>query len=277
MINMQNTAKKNETSVLQSIKNSFTPQIEINKKSYMTIGIISFFLIILVWTGITVTGLVNPTFMPTPMKTISAGYSLFADAGYLNDIWVTVWRVLIGFIISAVIAVPLGILIGTYAPLEAFIEPVMSFMRYLPVTAFIPLFILWIGIDEPEKIAVIIFGSLPQLILMVAVDTKKVQHDLVEVSYTLGTSRAEVIWKIILPAAMPSIIDSLRMVLGWAWTYVTVAEMIGASSGMGYMIIQSQRMINVANIFVGILSIGVIGLIFDYFFKGLSKILFPWK
>ncbi len=98
-----------------------------------------------------------------------------------------------------------------------------------------------------------------------------------EVSYTLGTSKKSVLWKIILPGAMPAILDSLRMVLGWAWTYVTVAEMIGASSGIGFIIIQSQRMMSVANIFVGILSIGIIGLIFDYIFKWLGKKLFPWN
>lgn len=274
---MQKTNNKNESSVMRSIRDAFTPQREINKKTYTIIGVISFVLLIAIWQGITVTGLVNSTFMPTPLKTIKAGYDLFAKNDYISDIWITVWRVLLGFIISVVIAVPIGILIGTYTPIEAFIEPIMSFLRYLPVTAFIPLFILWIGIDESEKIAVIIFGSLPQLILMVAVDTRKVSNDLVEVAYTLGTSRAEVIWKVIFPSALPSIIDSLRMVLGWSWTYVTVAEMIGASSGMGYMIIQSQRMINVGNIFVGILVIGIIGLIFDYCFKGLSRLLFPWK
>ena len=183
---------------------------------------------------------------------------------------------LLGFLISLVVAVPLGILIGVYAPIEAFFEPVMSFLRYLPVTAFIPLFILWIGIDEREKVAVIILGTFPQLLLMVAGDTRKVKHDLIEVSYTLGTNRLNVVWRVVFPAAMPYILDSLRMVLGWAWTYVTVAEMIGASSGIGYMIIQSQRMLNVGKIFVGILTIGIIGLLFDFLFKWLSKKLFPW-
>lgn len=259
------------------VSETFTPQQGLTKRLYTSIGLFSFLLIILIWSILTAYKLVNPAFLPSPIKTIHAAIVLFTEKGYISDIGVTTLRVFLGFSISAVIAVPLGILIGTYSPVEAFIEPVMSFVRYLPVTAFIPLFILWIGIDESEKIAVIIMGSLPQLILMVAVDTKKVQHDLVEVSYTLGTSRRNVIWKIIMPGAMPSILDSLRMVLGWAWTYVTVAEMIGASSGIGFMIIQSQRMMGVANIFVGILSIGIMGLIFDYIFKWLGKALFPWN
>lgn len=263
-------------SFVKKVGESFTPQQGLSTKIYTTIGLFSFILIIVTWTIMSAFELVNPVFLPSALKTIRAGIVLFAK-GYVTDIGVTTIRVFMGFLVSIVVAVPLGILIGTYSPIEALIEPVMSFVRYLPVTAFIPLFILWIGIDESEKIAVIIMGSLPQLILMVAVDTKKVQHDLIEVSYTLGTSKTNVIWKIIFPAAMPSILDSLRMVLGWAWTYVTVAEMIGASSGIGFMIIQSQRMMSVANIFVGILSIGIIGLVFDCIFKWLGKVLFPWN
>ncbi len=258
------------------LKRSFTPQDGISKKGYFIIAVCSFLLVFLVWLLLTELGLVNEKFLPKPIETLQTGIRLFTENGFLQDIGVTTYRVLLGFLISMVVAVPLGILIGVYAPIEAFFEPVMSFLRYLPVTAFIPLFILWIGIDEREKVAVIILGTFPQLLLMVAGDTRKVKHDLIEVSYTLGTNRLNVVWRVVFPAAMPYILDSLRMVLGWAWTYVTVAEMIGASSGIGYMIIQSQRMLNVGKIFVGILTIGIIGLLFDFLFKWLSKKLFPW-
>lgn len=258
------------------LKRSFTPQDSISKKGYFIIAVCSFLLVFLVWLLLTELGLVNEKFLPKPIETLQTGIRLFTENGFLQDIGVTTYRVLLGFLISMVVAVPLGILIGVYAPIEAFFEPVMSFLRYLPVTAFIPLFILWIGIDEREKVAVIILGTFPQLLLMVAGDTRKVKHDLIEVSYTLGANRLNVVWRVVFPAAMPYILDSLRMVLGWAWTYVTVAEMIGASSGIGYMIIQSQRMLNVGKIFVGILTIGIIGLLFDFLFKWLSKKLFPW-
>lgn len=258
------------------LKRNFTPQDSISKKGYFIIAVCSFLLVFLVWLLLTELGLVNEKFLPKPIETLQTGIRLFTENGFLQDIGVTTYRVLLGFLISMVVAVPLGILIGVYAPIETFFEPVMSFLRYLPVTAFIPLFILWIGIDEREKVAVIILGTFPQLLLMVAGDTRKVKHDLIEVSYTLGTNRLNVVWRVVFPAAMPYILDSLRMVLGWAWTYVTVAEMIGASSGIGYMIIQSQRMLNVGKIFVGILTIGIIGLLFDFLFKWLSKKLFPW-
>ena len=153
----------------------------------------------------------------------------------------------------------------------------MSFVRYMPVTAFIPLFILWIGIGETEKLAVIIIGSFPALVLMIATNIRNVPLDLIEVSYTLGTSKTRVLWKVILPKSIPDIIDTLRIVLGWAWTYVLLAEMVGASSGVGFMILQSQRMLKIGKIFVGILIIGLIGLLTDVIFNALNKLLFPWR
>ena len=185
----------------------FEPQGSISRRSYSILGGLMFVAVFLVWSVLTYTGLVDPSFMPTPGHTLESAAQLFTDHDFVKDIGISTYRVLAGFLISAVVALPVGLLIGTYAPIDALIEPITSFIRYLPATAFIPLFILWIGIDESEKIALIIMGSLPQLILMVAVDVRKVPHDLVEVSYTLGTKPSRVLTKIILPASLPHIVD----------------------------------------------------------------------
>lgn len=274
---MEQAKKKASAGPLEQIAESFTPKQDIAHRTYVIFGASTFLIVLAIWSAFTYSGAVDKLFLPTPTKTLSSAVTLFTQLGYAHDIGVTIMRVMVGFIISAVVALPLGIFVGTYKPIEAFIEPLLSFARYLPASAFVPLFILWIGIGEGAKFAVIIVGSLPQLVLMIAVATKKVQSDLIEVAYTLGTSKGAVLWKVILPSSMPSILDSLRMVLGWAWTYVIVAELVGASSGIGYMIIQSQRMLSTSNIFVGILSIGVIGLIFDYVFKWLHRVLFRWS
>jgi len=255
----------------------FTPRQDIPQKLYVALAIFTFVAIFAVWSWVTASGLVDPMFLPTIQKMVQSAISMFTEQNYTADIIITVERVMFGFLITTVIAVPLGILIGTYRPIEALFEPLFSFIRYLPVSAFIPLFILWIGIEESEKVAVIIMGSLPPLILMVAVTIKNIPKELVQVAYTLGTSKASILWKVIFPASLPAILDSLRMVLGWAWTYVVVAEMVGANSGIGYRIIQSQRMLSVSEIFVGILCIGLIGLVFDACFKWLYKALFPWS
>ncbi len=263
-------------SVGKKISKAFSPMEEISKPVSLILGICMFVIVIFVWYILTATGKVDSMFLPSPSDTLKSGINLFTEQGFLNDIKYTVFRVMGGFLIAALFAIPLGILIGIYAPVSSFFEPLFSFVRYLPASAFIPLFILWIGIDEKEKIAVIILGSFPQLVLMIATSMKSVSKDLVEVSYTLGASRAGVAWKVILPKSAPQILDNLRIVLGWAWTYIIVAEMVGASEGIGYRIIQSQRMLNTSKIFVGILCIGVIGLVFDVILKGLRKLLFPW-
>jgi NitT/TauT family transport system permease protein len=256
---------------------AFTPQGDISRQAYITFAVITFLAIGVLWSYLTWSGAVDGLFLPTLAKTMKAAKILFVEQGYIHDIAVTVRRVMLGFLLTSLVSIPAGILIGTYRPIEAFFEPLFSFIRYLPVSAFIPLFILWIGIAEDQKVAVIIMGSLPPLVLMVAAGIKNIPPDLINVGYTLGTSRLTVLWKIILPACMPSVVDSLRMVLGWAWTYVVVAEMVGANSGIGYRIIQSQRMLNVANIFTGILCIGLIGLFFDICFKMLYRVLFSWS
>lgn len=260
-----------------SLLNSFAPKGHIARSNRLVLSTLAFVLVIAVWSVLSYSGKVDPLFMPTPGATLQKCCQMFIQSDFLTDIGMTVSRVMIGFAIAAVVAIPLGILIGTYAPVSAFFEPLISFVRYLPASAFIPLFILWIGIDENEKIAIIILGSLPQLVLMIANDIKNVDMSLIEVSYTLGTNKANVLWKVILPRSLPSILDSLRIVLGWAWTYVIVAEMVGASSGIGYMILQSQRMLSISKIFVGILIIGIIGLIVDVVFKWLYRALFSWN
>jgi NitT/TauT family transport system permease protein len=185
--------------------------------------------------------------------------------------------VLGGFVLAALVAVPLGILMGAYKPIEAFFEPFVSFARYLPASAFIPLLILWAGVGELQKLLVIFVGSVFQIVLMVAVAVGTVRRDLVEAALTLGANDAGVIARVLIPASAPSIAEILRLVLGWAWTYVIVAELIGSSSGIGHMIINSQALLATGQIIFGIIVIGIIGLISDFFFKAVNQRLFPWS
>ncbi len=256
---------------------AFAPMGSMRPAAVAALAALAFFLILALWLFLTMSGRIDAFFLPSPAATLDAAQTLLMDGEFLEGVKMTVFRVMAGFLIAAAVAVPLGLLIGTYAPASAFLEYVFSFVRYLPASAFIPLFILWIGIDESEKVAVIILGSLPQLVLMVATNVRNVPMSMIEVSYTLGTTKADVLWKIILPKALPDIVDTLRTVLGWAWTYIIVAELVGASSGIGYMIIQSQRMMNTSRIFVGILTIGFIGMIIDILFKAAHDHFFYWN
>ncbi len=239
-------------------------------------GIAFFVLFVAMWSIATFGGFVSKTFLADPLTMAHEGWLLFTVHGFAKDIGMTVWRVFGGFVLATIFAVPLGIAMGAYKPIEAFFEPFVSFARYLPASAFIPLLILWAGIGEMQKLLVIFIGSFFQIVLMVAVTVGATRRDLVEAAYTLGADASGVVRRVLLPSSAPAIAETLRLVLGWAWTYVIVAELIGASSGIGHMITDSQALLNTGQIIFGIIVIGVIGLISDYLFKWANQRMFPW-
>ena len=219
----------------------------------------------------------SKTFLADPLTMVEEGWLLLTKHGFLRDIGITVWRVLGGFMLAALVAVPIGILMGAYKPIEAFLEPFVSFARYLPASAFIPLLILWAGIGELQKLLVIFIGSVFQIDPDGGGGRGSTRRDLVEAAYTLGARDRGILGRVLIPASAPDIAEILRLVLGWAWTYVIVAELIGSSSGIGHMIIDSQALLATGQIIFGIIVIGVIGLISDFLFKCANRKLFPWS
>lgn len=253
------------------------PLIPVGRGAKIVLGVAFFVLFIGVWAAATYGQWVTPLFLRDPWQTLKTGFDLFATHSFHIDIGITVWRVVGGFVVAAAIGVPLGILMGAYKPIEAFFEPFISFARYLPASAFIPLLILWAGLGERSKMAVIFIGAFFPLVLMVAVIVSSTRRDLVEAAYTLGASPGGVVRRVLLPASAPQIAESLRLVLGWAWTYVIVAEYIAAERGIGKMIIDSQALAATDQIIFGIVVIGIIGLVSDYLFKTVNQKLFPWS
>ena len=253
------------------------PLAPISNAARVALGILFFVLFFAAWGYATLGGYVSKTFLADPITMVREGWLLLARHGFLFDIGVTIWRVLGGFVLAALVAVPVGILMGAYKPIEAFLEPFVSFARYLPASAFIPLLILWAGLGEMQKLLVIFIGSVFQIVLMVAVAVASVRRDLVEAALTLGARDRGILGRVLIPASAPEIAEILRLVLGWAWTYVIVAELIGSSSGIGHMIIDSQALLATGQIIFGIIVIGVIGLISDFLFKWGNRQLFPWS
>jgi NitT/TauT family transport system permease protein len=251
------------------------PLVPVTPGARVALGVAFFVAFFALWSAVTFGGLVSKTFLADPLSMLQSGWTLLAT-GFAKDIGMTVWRVVGGFVIAAALALPLGIAMGAYKPIEAFFEPFISFARYLPASAFIPLLILWAGIGEAQKLALIFIGSFFQLVLMIAVTVGNTRRDLVEAAYTLGVKDTSLIRRVLMPGAAPEIAETLRMVLGWAWTYVIVAELIGASSGIGHMITDSQALLATDQIIFGILVIGVIGLVSDFAFKWLNRKMFPW-
>ncbi len=252
------------------------PLTPVSPTARVALGVAFFVLFTAVWAAFTLSGFISKTFLADPVTMVASGWRLLTEFNFAHDIGMTVWRVLGGFLIAAVLALPLGVLMGAYKPVEAFFEPFVSFARYLPASAFIPLLILWAGIGEAQKLAVIFIGSFFQLVLMIAVAVGNTRRDLVEAAYTLGSTDASLVRRVLIPGAAPEIAEILRMVLGWAWTYVIVAELIGASSGIGHMITDSQALLATDQIIFGIIVIGLIGLVSDLAFKWANRRLFPW-
>ena len=253
------------------------PLDPVTSKQRAAYGFAFFVLFVVVWASATFGGYVSKTFLANPLTMLEEGWELLTKQGFLFDIGMTIWRVVGGFVLAAIIAVPLGVLMGAYKPIEALLEPFVSFARYLPASAFIPLLILWAGIGELQKLLVIFIGAVFQIILMVTVTVGNTRRDLVEAAYTLGAGDRGIIGRVLLPSSAPEIAEILRLVLGWAWTYVIVAELIGSSSGIGHMITDSQALLNTGQIIFGIIVIGLIGLVSDFLFKAFNAWLFPWK
>ena len=180
------------------------------------------------------------------------------------------------FFLAAAIGIPLGLFAGTFRSMEALILPVTGAIRYMPVAAFIPLVILWVGIGESSKVLIIFLGVVFVNIMMIADAVKFVPFDMLNSAYTLGATRAQVVRKVILPAIGPSIVDTLRVNVSGAWNYLVVAELIASSEGLGFRIMRAQRFLQTEDIFVCILIIGLIGIALDMSFQILSRRLFTW-
>ena len=243
---------------------------------YVIAGISLISLIILIWFFLTELDYVSKIFLPKP-EAVFNELKKELDSGVLwLDIKVSCYRIMVGWLIATLIALPIGILMGCFRFFEGFFEPIIDIIRYMPAVAFIPLTILWLGVGDIQKFAIIFIGTFFQEVLMIMNNVKNVPKEYVLVSYTLGLTKWEVLWRVILRSALPNIWDTLRITIGWAWTYLVLAELVAANSGLGYRIMRAQRFLQTDVIFLTLLIMGLLGLITDYGFKIFSKILFPW-
>ena len=237
---------------------------------------ILFITILILWVLISAFELVPNYFLPSPKSIMVGFHNLVRDNHYLSDVGVSIYRVAIAFLLSAVIGVPLGVLSGINANVDRTISPLIDFVRHMPVAGFIPLTILWIGINDIQKVSILFIGTFFQLVPMVINATKRIPEEFIDTARTLGAQEEYIILKIVVPWALPGIYDSLRISLGITWTYLIVAEIVAASVGIGHVIIQAQRYLQTDYIFVGIITVGLLGLLTDTFLKRLYVRLFPW-
>jgi len=254
-----------------------TPRKEIPRSLHIGSGLAVAGAILLFWCILTYGGLVDINFCPPPHKVVTAFTSSLLDGSLLRNVWASLLVINLGFFISSIIAIPRGILMGSFRIVQSALEPVVNFTRYLPVTAMIPLLILWIGIGLNEKIAVIFIGTFFQQLVMFADVSAQVPNELFNAAYTLGASKRQVVTRVLLPATLPGVIDTLRVTMGWAWTYLIVAELIGTSTGITYFINLQAKYRAYDNVMAAILLIGIVGVTCDLVLAWVGKRLFPWR
>lgn len=235
------------------------------------VGIGGFVFVLVTWLLVTELSLVKPQFLPSPLAVASALWRLFEKFGYIQDIGISVARVWIAFLASAVIAIPLGILMSGYRAIGAVTEPLIDFIRYLPVPALVPLTLIWLGIGESSKVTLLWIGTFFQLVLLIEDDARRVPKEFIETGRTLGASDRALMTDVLLRAMLPQMVDSLRITLGWCWTYLIVAEIVAANSGIGYELWTARRYGKTPEVFAGILTIGVIGLATDQAIRVLHR------
>jgi len=235
----------------------------ISRRSSWTLTALSLIVPLVAWIALSASGTVESTFLPSPTAVWSALLDMARQGELLGDLWATVQRVLIGFGLAVLVSVPLGIVMGTFRAGQAAFEPMIGLLRYLPASAFIPLLIIWLGLGEPSKVAILFIGTVFFNTLMTADVVRGVPSALIDVSYTLGARKLEVLRKVIVPHALPGMIDAIRVNAAAAWNFVVVAELIASTAGLGYRIVRAQRFLQTDRIFAVLVVIGVAGLTID--------------
>jgi NitT/TauT family transport system permease protein len=225
----------------------------------------------------------NPIYLPAPHEVAAALYTAFVtppptkDQPWLHQsLWHSIQVIFWGFVISSILGVPIGVLCGTFAGFSRLTEPFVEFFRYLPAPAFGALAVAILGIYDGPKITIIVIGTFFQQVLIIANTTRKLDVGLVEAALTLGTKKLKLLSRVVIPGILPDLYRDQRILLGWAWTYLIVAELIGTTTGITWFITQQARYQHFPNVYAGIMMIGFIGLGTDMVLALIGRRLFPW-
>ena len=233
-------------------------------------------LVLILWSVITGSGLVDKLFLPSPAAVWSAGQAQAQQGLLWRDFTASIGRVFGGFALSAVVALPLGIAMGTSVVICRLLEPLMGLIRYMPAPAFIPLLIIYFGLGELPKVLLIFIGTVFFNTLMIMDAVKFVPRELVETALTLGGRKPQVLTRVIAPCIAPQVIDAYRINMASAWNLVIVAELVAATEGLGKRISLAQRFLRTDEIFLGLIVIGLIGLAIDLGFRLLMRRSCAW-
>lgn len=248
----------------------------ISSRMELVLGMAGVILFLLIWQLASVSELVPRQFFPPPSDVLAALIMLFSEKDFLHDVVASATRVAVSFSIAVAVALPLGLLMGSFSKVNAFFNPLFSGFRYLPATAFVPLLLMWLGAGESQKITLLFIGVEFFLITLLTDNTMAVRTELIETAKTIGASRRQILWTVVFPASLPRYIDTMRQMLAVSWTYLVVAEIVVSTDGIGAMMMRAKRFLHVDEVMAGIIMIGVLGILFDFAFRMLHRFLFPY-
>jgi NitT/TauT family transport system permease protein len=240
------------------------------------LGILGIVVVLLLWWTVSASGSVNPLFLPSPQAVWQAGEQQWTRGLLINDALSSIRRVFIGFALSAGLALPIGIAMGTSPVICRLLEPLMGLIRYMPAPAFIPLLIIYFGLDELPKVLLIFIGTFFFNTLMIMDAVKFVPRELVETARTLGGRTLPILLRVVAPFIAPQVLDAYRINMASAWNLVIVAELVAATEGLGKRISLAQRFLRTDEIFMGLIMIGLIGLLIDLGFRALMRRACAW-
>ena len=245
--------------------------------SALPIGVASVGLFVLAWYAATNFGFISPVFLPSPQLVWHSAARLIASGDLLDDVVVSSERVFLGFGLAALIGIPLGVMMGVWQPAKSALDPFISLLRPIPSITWIPLTILWLGIGEAQKIAIVFLGSWIYVLIATYESTRRVDPLLIRAARNLGASDVAVMKDVILPGALPGIISGLKITLAISWSCVLSAEMIAAQNGLGALIWQAKDWGNLALVLVGMVCISITVLIADFAVRRIERVLLPWE
>lgn len=243
----------------------------LSRRAQIGIGVGTSVGLLLIWEAVARIGLVNTTFLPSPSTVLSSMLMMVQKQNLLQHAGISTLRVWVAFTLAAVMAIPIGILMSSYRVVGAALEPIIDFIRYLPVPALVPLSIIWFGVGESTKLYLLWLGTFFQLVLLVADDMRRVPHEYIEIAHTLGANTRQTLRDVAFRAMLPGLVDNLRITLGWCWTYLIIAEIVAADSGIGFVIWTARRYMKTPEVMAGVVVIGVIGLVTDQLLRAIHR------
>jgi NitT/TauT family transport system permease protein len=261
-----------------SLHSLFEIRKDVSKKTRVILAIVAWSTVIVFWYLITLPKwhILPPFSVPQPMGVVDAFFKLWTEYDLAANVYQSWWRIAQAFFWSALIAIPLGLLMGGFKWLHDLINPIAEPMRSMPITAFMPAFIGLLGIDEKSKVAFLWFGMFFYLLAVVVEEANRVDNALIETAFTLGATRRQVLW-LMFRASFPSIFGSFRILYDLGWTYVILAEIVNARKGVGYMVEAARKVLDFDRVYAGIIAIGLAAFFFRYLLTLAERWLFPWR